>query len=172
MCPLLDLEIRFRSFFLQHGHVDTTDFHESCSEVSDTMAPVVSVLLDHIHLRFLGVAEGKTRCRRKENKCHMDKRSVSVLSKCLLSTWRAACVAGNPNTTAVDFPPNYSRFVIPPVAYQQTPWLERPTTGFNPIFPWIDANIPQDSSTLGLSTVLWFADVGWIRRRGWGGSSG
>jgi len=57
--------------------------------------------------------------------------------------WTSACVAGNPNTTAVDFPPDYGRFVIPPVAYQQTPWLERPTAGFNPIFPWIDANIQQ-----------------------------
>ena len=147
MCHLCYLEIRLRSSFLQHGHVDTTDSHRSCSKVSDTMASVVSVLLHDVHLRVHGVAEGTTRCRRKENKCHMDKRSVSVLSKCLLTKCPAACVAGNPNTTAVDFPPDYSRFVIPPVAYQQTPWLERPTTGFNPIFPWIDANIPQDSST-------------------------
>ena len=61
----------------------------------------------------------------------------------------AACVAGNPNTTAGDSPPDYGRFVIPPVAYQQTPWLETPTAGFNPIFPWIDANVQHPMNDAG-----------------------
>lgn len=60
-----------------------------------------------------------------------------------------ACVTGNPNTTAVDYPPDFGRFVIPPAAYKQTPWLEQPTDGFNPIFPWIDANIQNDMNDNG-----------------------
>eukprot|EP00210_Caulerpa_lentillifera_P003592 g3427.t1 len=69
------------------------------------------------------------------------KELLTAEEKKINAIWTSACIAGNPNTTAVDFPPDLSRFVIPPSAYQHTPWLETPTTGFNPMIPWIDANI-------------------------------
>lgn len=94
-----------------------------------------------------GLSNTLTRlCSSSTTSIPKSKELLTAEEKKLNAIWTSACLAGNPNTTAVDFPPDLSRFVIPPSAYQQTPWLEKPTAGFNPMIPWIDANI-QSANT-------------------------
>lgn len=66
---------------------------------------------------------------------------MRVEGKGLNAIWRSAFVARDLNTTEVDLSLELSRFMIPPSAYQSSLWMEKPIREFNPMNPWIDANI-------------------------------